>query len=233
MAKILTWLTAAATLLAFPLAAATANCVNQVNPSICCTCIKTCSDYEKDFSIKNQGLYERLRGQIILRVQGNGEAYYVSATTGKLIYLGQGQQAFDKLVNQSAGISNATLRGLLPGVTRPFGADSDLDGLTDNFETAIGTKPLNFNSDQDRFSDFTEISNGFDPLGVGSWPTDYSATKKLAGRILLQVESHGESWYVNPKNGKRYLFSNQYDTAELIKTQSTGVTNYTFDLLTR
>lgn len=233
MAKIISWLAAAATLLAFPLTAATADCANQPNQTVQITCTGSCSQYSDDFAIKNLGLYRRLKGQIILKVQGNGEAYYVSPSSPRLIYLGQGGQALDTLLNHSSGITDATLRGVVPGITRPFGADSDMDGLTDNYEMAIGTKALNFNSDNDRYSDFLEVKNGFDPLGYGAWPASSAATEKLKGRILLQVESRGQSWYVNPKDGKRYLFSDKYDTAEMIKIVGTGITNYTFDLMVR
>jgi len=29
--------------------------------------------------------------------------------------------------------------------------------------------------------------------------------QKLSGRILLQVESKGEAWYINPSNLKKYF----------------------------
>lgn len=231
MTKIITWLAVGAALLAFPGAVAVADYRSQADSIIYGARAGKNELYAKDFVIKNPGLYKRLRGQIILRVQGNGEAYYVSATSPKLIYLGKGRKALDALLYQSTGISDAVIKGVLPAFSKQFGADSDLDGLSDNFEQAIGTSPLNFNTDNDRYSDSVEVSNGFDPLGYGAWPTGNDAVEKLKGRILLQVESRGESWYVSPKDGKRYLFSTQYDTEEMIKTTGTGITNYTFNLL--
>ena len=35
-----------------------------------------------------------------------------------------------------------------------------------------------------------------------------ATTNNLNGKILLQVESKGEAWYVNPKDGKRYYMAN-------------------------
>lgn len=32
-------------------------------------------------------------------------------------------------------------------------------------------------------------------------------SNNMKGRILLQVESHGEAWYVNPKDEKRYYMA--------------------------
>lgn len=233
MAKFISWLAAAAALLALPLTAATADCPSQPNQTVQLTCTSFCDAYGKDFNIKNQGLYQRLKGQIILKVQGNGEAYYVSPFSQKIIYLGHGQKALDVLLSQSSGITDAALRGLIPGTARSFGPDSDMDGLTDNYEQAIGTKPYNFNSDNDRYSDFLEVKSGFNPLGYGAWPINSAATEKLKGRVLLQVEDLGQSWYVNPKDGKRYLFTSQYDTDEMIRTIGTGISNYTFDLMVK
>ena len=37
---------------------------------------------------------------------------------------------------------------------------------------------------------------------------DTKLSSRLKGKILLQTESHGEAWYINPKDGKRYYMSN-------------------------
>lgn len=54
---------------------------------------------------------------------------------------------------------------------------------------------------------------------------DTSLTKKLAGRILLQVESRGEAWYVNPANFKRYYLGRPADAFAVMKGLSIGVSN--------
>jgi len=38
---------------------------------------------------------------------------------------------------------------------------------------------------------------------------DQKLINRLKGRILLQVESHGEAWYVNPVDGRRYYLPNR------------------------
>jgi len=47
----------------------------------------------------------------------------------------------------------------------------------------------------------------------------------LSGRVLLQVESRGEAWYVNPTNGKRYFLGRAEDAGKIIRALGLGVTN--------
>lgn len=47
----------------------------------------------------------------------------------------------------------------------------------------------------------------------------------LSGRVLLQVESKGEAWYLNPVNGKRYFLGRAADAAKIIRALGLGVTN--------
>ena len=51
------------------------------------------------------------------------------------------------------------------------------------------------------------------PVGPGEINTvepaeaDVNLVNRLKGRILLQVESYGEAWYVNPADGRRYYLA--------------------------
>lgn len=47
--------------------------------------------------------------------------------------------------------------------------------------------------------------------------------QKLSGKILLQVESHGEAWYVNPNDLKRYYMGRPADAFNLMKNLGLGV----------
>lgn len=51
------------------------------------------------------------------------------------------------------------------------------------------------------------------------------AANKLKGRILLQVESKGEAWYVNPKDGKRYYMANGTEAYSVMRNLGVGVNN--------
>ena len=49
--------------------------------------------------------------------------------------------------------------------------------------------------------------------------------KRLAGRILLQVEKNGEAWYVNPSDYKKYFLNRPRDAFELMRNIGIGITN--------
>ena len=48
---------------------------------------------------------------------------------------------------------------------------------------------------------------------------------KLKGYILLQVESHGEAWYVNPADGKRYYMKDGATAYEMMRKFGLGITD--------
>ncbi len=54
---------------------------------------------------------------------------------------------------------------------------------------------------------------------------DNSLADKLKGRILLQVENNGESWYINPDNLERYYLGRPADAFELMQDLGRGITN--------
>lgn len=49
--------------------------------------------------------------------------------------------------------------------------------------------------------------------------------QRLSGRVLLQVESHGEVWYVNPSDLKRYPLQTKDDALFLMRTFGLGITS--------
>jgi hypothetical protein len=56
-----------------------------------------------------------------------------------------------------------------------------------------------------------------------SW--DLALTKRNAGKILLQVESHGEAWYINPVNNKRYYLGRPDDAYQIMRDLGLGITD--------
>lgn len=54
---------------------------------------------------------------------------------------------------------------------------------------------------------------------------DIAFTKKLSGRILLQVEGRGEAWYVYPKDQKRYYLGTASDMLTVMKKLGLGIRN--------
>ncbi len=49
-----------------------------------------------------------------------------------------------------------------------------------------------------------------------------SLASRLSGRILLQVQSHGEAWYLNPADGKRYFLGRPAQAFEIMKRFGIG-----------
>jgi hypothetical protein len=54
---------------------------------------------------------------------------------------------------------------------------------------------------------------------------DNGLSKKMSGNILLQVENHGEAWYVNPKNSKKYYMANGDEAYNIMRDLGVGITN--------
>lgn len=52
---------------------------------------------------------------------------------------------------------------------------------------------------------------------------------KLKGKILLQVESHGEAWYVNSDSQKRFYLGRPADAFRVMREQGLGASNKDFD----
>jgi len=49
--------------------------------------------------------------------------------------------------------------------------------------------------------------------------------ERTSGKILLQVERHGEAWYVHPKTGIRYYMKDGEAAYNLMRYYSLGITN--------
>lgn len=191
-----------------------------------CSCpTYTCHNYAgKSFAIKNDNLYNHLRGRIIITPQNNGETYYISATEKKLYYLGDYSQALKVMQGLGTGANSETLKRVGTGYGRLNGYDSDKDGLPDDFESLIGTNIGTFNTDGDRYSDKIEIDNNYNPnKGDGK---KMLMSNNLKGRIFLQVDRKGEAWYMNPLDEKKYLLKTQDDMSNLINKFALGISNY-------
>ena len=49
--------------------------------------------------------------------------------------------------------------------------------------------------------------------------------QKLSGKILLQVESYGKAWYINPFDKKKYYLGRPQDAFDLMHNLSIGITD--------
>ncbi len=171
-------------------------------------------------------LSERLKGYILLQAESRGEAWYVNPADSKRYYLKDGAVAYEMMKKFGIGITDANIKKIIIGTEDRWEEfDYDGDGLPDDTENAIGTDMHDQDSDSDGFIDGVETSGGYNPLGSGLWPIDKKFSEAQKGRMLLQVEQHGEAWYVNPKNSRRYYMKDGDSAYKIMKFLSLGIKN--------
>lgn len=171
-------------------------------------------------------LVNRVKGRILLQVEEHGEAWYVDPISENKLYMKDGQAAYDIMRALGLGITNTDLEKIPIGIQEKLFnlEDTDGDGISDNAEKAIGTDLNKADSDEDGTNDKTEILDGYKPDG-SKYVYDTSLTNRLIGRIVLQVESHGEAWYIHPENGKRYYLGDPDTAYSVMRYLSLGITN--------
>jgi hypothetical protein len=122
------------------------------------------------------------------------------------------------IIKLGQGITNKDLAKIPVAETNLGGEpDADRDGLSDMVESALGSNPKKADTDGDGFNDKAELLKGFNYLGSGQLGVDNGFASKQKGKILLQVQAHGEAWYVSPDDGKKYFLGKP---SEAFKTMS-------------
>lgn len=182
------------------------------------------------YKIKQNNLYQKLKGKIMLKVEDNGEAFYIHPENKTMYFLGRPNDAFKVMKEQGIGITNKDLENIPVGLTNLTGEDSDKDGLPDDFEIAIGTNPKKQDSDDDSFNDLAELTNGYSPV-LQSTKLSFNTNfiEKNIGKIFLQIENQGEAWYINPDDKKRYFLGRPDDAYSVMRQLSLGISNKDFD----
>lgn len=71
------------------------------------------------------------------------------------------------------------------------------------------------------------------PESTSSATGDAALRSRLSGRILLQVEGHGEAWYVWPRDQKRYYLGRPTDAFNIMRTLGVGISNTDLALIPR
>lgn len=69
-------------------------------------------------------------------------------------------------------------------------------------------------------------------IGLSALPaiTEANSSKSdLSGRVLLAVQSHGETWYVSPVGGQRYFLGSSLDALNLMRQFGLGISNKDFN----
>ncbi len=167
----------------------------------------------------------KLRGKILLQVEQNGEAWYVDPSDEKRHFMGRPSDAFSLMRNLGIGITNANLEKIEIAHENLSGIDSDGDGLSDSIEDAIGTDKNKADTDDDGHNDKDELLAGHNPTKDGTININKAFAEKQAGKILLQIEKHGEAWYINPSDNKRYYLGRPSDAFNVMRKVGLGITN--------
>lgn len=63
------------------------------------------------------------------------------------------------------------------------------------------------------------------PTTDQSWDAPSSIMTGVRGRIVLQVEAHGEAWYIYPKTNKRYYLGRPSDAFSIMRQLGLGISN--------
>jgi hypothetical protein len=171
------------------------------------------------------GIIDTVRGRIVLQVEKNGEAWYLNPTDDIRYYMGRPADAFALMRQFGLGITNENLNKIPIGLIPQSGLDTDKDGLVDLLETAIKTNLNSKDTDNDGYDDKTEVASWYDPDGPKKLQVDMNLVNMLKGRILLQVQTNGEAWYVNPADGKRYFLGRPEHAFEIMRNLGLGITD--------
>ncbi len=117
---------------------------------------------------------------------------------------------YSLIIKLGQGVTNENLVRIPLADANLEGIDMDEDGLSDLVEESIGSDPQKKDTDEDGYSDKDEVLNGYNPIDAEKLPIDNEYALRQAGKILLQVETNGEAWYV-AGDGKRYFLGNPGD----------------------
>lgn len=84
----------------------------------------------------------------------------------------------------------------------------------------------------DAFAIMRELGLGITDADLAKIPAkddssegDAALRARVAGRILLQVESHGEAWYVDPTDLRRYSLGRPADAFAVMRERGLGITH--------
>ncbi|MDD4412584.1 MAG: hypothetical protein PHR00_02980 [Patescibacteria group bacterium] len=176
-------------------------------------------------NISNIKINKNLLGRIVLQVESVGEAWYINPANSKRYFLGKADDAFQVMKRLSVGISSDKLSSIPVALMPLNGFDNDGDGLADDLEKALGTDPNKPDTDGDGFTDTQEVRGGYNPVNIGKMPINNKLTNAQSGKILLQVESNGEAWYVYPTDKKRYYLGRPADAFFIMRELGLGISN--------
>ncbi|MBA3046961.1 S1C family serine protease [Patescibacteria group bacterium] len=141
---------------------------------------------------------------------------YIDPINGEIIYFGNvvgwgsdgnhyqtGEEAFSIVKSLSVDISDQEIKYI-----EPLGKDNYVQYGNQWYKDHNQIPFYGFSIDTKDYSDFVN---------------------RLKGRILLQVEEHGEAYYVYPKDSKKYYMANGNEAYRIMRYLGVGITNKDLD----
>lgn len=126
----------------------------------------------------------------------------------------------DRIINNSDYQNGIRIINAYKAISLPF---TDSEKKTDNI---ISTTPIIVAPITPNINNIIEIPKTNNTTEEKSLTiVDKNLQSKLKGYILLQVESVGEAWYVNPADGKRYYMKDGATAYEMMRKFGLGITN--------
>lgn len=177
------------------------------------------------FNVLAQNVAANVAGHIVLNVDSNGEAWYVHPETKERFYMGRPADALEIMQSLGLGITTKSIETVPIGLIAQTGSDKDRDGLIDSLEHAIGSNDQLPDTDADGYTDREEVLNGYSPVTPEAYGVDAALVDRLMGRIILQVEDHGEAWYVDPDKGQRFFLGRPAEAFHVLQTLGIGITS--------
>lgn len=122
------------------------------------------------------------------------------------------------------------IRASLEGLDIKYRRDSKLNPLTsESKKTNDTTTSISYTEPAEENNKIDEIKNFISEERKKIKFIDKNLSERLKGKILLQIENHGEAWYVNPKNGKRHYMANGKEAYNIMRDLGVGITNIDLD----
>lgn len=125
-------------------------------------------------------------------------------------------------INYSSGSQDEAGRGNLP----IKGLNIIIKPVADGVATPT-TSPIIINTSSTTTSTIATSTNKNTTTNVKpeTSSVDKDLSKRLKGRIMLQVESRGEAWYINPKDEKRYYMADGNSAYSVMRNFGIGISN--------
>ena len=99
-------------------------------------------------------------------------------------------------------------------IKKSSSATSSAKATAGNEEISIINNKTKFEKEQEQYQSELGIVKGDDSLKT-----------RVNGRIVLLVESHGEAWYFNPQDSKKYYLGRPNDALNIMRYLGIGISN--------